>query len=368
MKKTATVTWIKFHNFGTFLQAYALQQVILQQGYMNDILDDSFIYVQDYQKNFSLWRRWLHRLKRVLCHVLYWRFRKCQRISDALYASFQKDELLVNSDICPLRKLNERYDIFICGSDQIWFPSDDIFSPYYYLDFVDKKKIAYAPSLGVTNYPKNFVPKVKPLLERFDFISVREKQGERLLLEFLDKEIETVLDPTLLLSPVDWKKLIEGMPSIKGDYMLCYFLTPNTWYLNFVRDFAKQKKLPIRIFCTHPSYIFWQGCTVAGPKEFLNYLFHSSYFFTDSFHGSIFSILFEKRFCTFKRFEDSSEREQNSRITNLFSLLGLQDYFVSQNELEKVKQLPLIDYSQVMQHLNILRAQSLEYLIHALEN
>lgn len=368
IRKTATVTWIKYNNFGTYLQAYALQQVVLRLGYKNDILDDSSIHEEGFcQKHDNVIRKLLYKL-RIILDVRYWRFNNYQKKSDALYADFRRNNLLINVDIHPLYKLNEQYDAFICGSDQIWFPSRDIFSPYYYLDFAEKKKIAYAPSLGVMNYPQEFIPKVKPLLEHFDYLSVREQQGERLLTSFISKDIKTVLDPTLLLDAVTWKKLVEKESPIKGDYILCYFLSPNAWYLDFVRKFAARQKMPIKIFCTNPCYVYWEGCVVAGPQEFLNYIYHSNYFFTDSFHGTIFSILFEKRFCTFKRFDEGSTRNQNSRIVNLFSLLGLQDYFIARDELDKVELLPKVDYNQVVMRLDVLRQQSLNYLIQALKD
>ncbi|WP_251623273.1 polysaccharide pyruvyl transferase family protein [Odoribacter lunatus] len=366
MKKTATVTWIKYNNFGTYLQAYALQQVIRREGYDNDILDDSLIIEEGVQnERFLLFRRQLGEWK---CFVTNRKYSCLKKKSERAYQDFQRKYLKINTRILPLEKLDSQYDMFICGSDQIWFPHINIYSPYYYLDFTQKKKIAYAPSVGVCDYPKEFVLKTRPLLERFDYLSAREEQGAQLLASFLEKPICTVLDPTLLLEGEVWKRFVKEGVQEKEKYVLCYFLTPNVWYLNYVKEFANRFHLPLKIFCTHPSYVAWEGCIAAGPEEFLNYIYHSEYFFTDSFHGSIFSILFEKRFCTFKRFTDSSKENQNSRILHLFNLLGLSKYFVGESDAGRIEGLGQIDYSSVKEKLSTHRKQSLDYLVNALKN
>lgn len=364
-RKTATVTWIKYHNFGTCLQAYALQQVILGLGFQNEILDDSLI--GNEKKKCTL---------RVVINKLYCLVKKCvlfkfycrTNASFELYQQFKNKYLLINEDILPLHSVADKYDIFICGSDQIWFPSEHIFFPYYYLDFTQKKKIAYAPSIGVPVYPECFKLKVKPLLEQFSSLSVREKEGADLLAEFVNKPISTVLDPTLLLTKSHWERFIQDTGKQEKDYILCYFLTPNQWYLDYVKRFAAQKNLPVKIFATHVRYVNWKNLLFAGPEEFLNAIYKSTYFFTDSFHGSVFSILFEKRFYTFQRFEEDSQLSQNSRIRNLFRLLELEDYFFNINDLEKIDSLPFPDYQSVNILLEQCRQESVTYLKHALEN
>ncbi len=366
MKKTATVTWIKYHNFGTFLQAYALQQVVVYLEYDNDILDDSSIREEGKSGTcFRLLRRIAGCLRSFLKRDGYFRI---QRRTDRCYSDFRQKYLRINTRIRPLESLNRKYDAFICGSDQIWYPGSDIYSPYYYLSFAEKKKVAYAPSIGTTDYPAEFVPKVRPLLERFDHLSVREQQGAGILSAMLGREVRPVLDPTLLLEGKAWKIFVKEVSPVKGKYILCYFLTPNRWYMEYVQEFAKRMDLPVKIFCTQRCYLDWADCVTAGPEEFLDYIWHSDYFFTDSFHGSIFSILFEKRFCTFKRFADTSKLNQNSRVIHLFALLGLEDYFIGKSRIGEVESLPVIDWSRVKEKLDVCRRQSLEYLTTALKD
>lgn len=365
MKKTATVTWIKYHNFGTFLQAYALQQVILCQGYDNDILDDTSIREERKSGRGRLLRGIAGHLRSFLKRDDYFWI---QRRADRYYWDFRKKYLKVNTRIQPLKSLNRKYDTFICGSDQIWYPSLNIYSPYYYLSFAEKRKVAYAPSIGTIDYPAEFVPKVRPLLEKFDNLSVREKQGAEILSTMLGREVGSVLDPTLLLEGESWKIFVKDVSPVKEKYILCYFLTPNRWYMEYVQEFARRMDLPVKIFCTQRCYLDWADIVTAGPEEFLDYIWHSDYFFTDSFHGSIFSILFEKRFCTFKRFADTSKLNQNSRVTHLFALLGLEDYFISESRIGEVESLSVIDWSRVKEKLDVYRRQSLDYLTNALKD
>lgn len=366
MKRIATVTWIKHYNFGTYLQAYALQQIIRNQGYNNDILDDASIVEEGLQnRRFLFFRKWAGGLKAL---VINRKYNKVKRVSERAYQNFRAKYLKINSEIQPLESLDRLYDIFICGSDQIWCPNLNIYSPYYYLGFTKKKKIAYAPSVGIFYYPEKFIPKVQPLLERFDSLSVREEQARKLLSSFLSKPVYTVLDPTLLLNKEAWKVFIKDRIPTSERYILCYFLTPTSWYLDFVRVFANKMHLPIKVFCTCPDFLEWDGNISAGPEEFLNYIYYSEYFFTDSFHGSIFSILFEKQFYTFKRFDETDDLNQNSRIIHLFSLLGLKDYFIDREDTGKINLLDSINYEEVGRRLNTYRKQSLDYLINALKD
>lgn len=364
-KKTATVTWIKYYNFGTYLQAYALQQVVLSLGFKNEILDDSLI--GNEKKKYTL-KTVIKNLYFLIKKCILFKFYSRRKSSIKSYRHFRNNYLLINEDVIPLRLIADKYDMFICGSDQIWFPSEGIFSPYYYLDFTQKKKIAYAPSIGASVYPEYFKLKVKPLLEQFSFLSVREKTGADLLAEFVNKPISTVIDPTLLLTKSHWERFIKDTDRKEEDYILCYFLTPNQWYLDYVKKFAVRKNLPVKIFATHVEYINWKNLLFAGPEEFLNAISKSTYFFTDSFHGSIFSILFEKRFYTFQRFEENSQLNQNSRVKNLFRLLELENYFLGTNDLEKIDSLPLPDYQNVKMLLEQYRQESITYLKNALEN
>lgn len=365
-KRVAVITWISYFNFGTYLQAYALQTVVRSLGYACTIISDDKI-VRALRKE-SCW------LRKVAFKIYYSlnkdnvRFMCGTRQVKAAYASFKSSYLSVDDNRGNSLDLDQRYDIYVCGSDQIWspiLPKQD----YYYARFTDKKKVAYAPSIGQRDCSKEWSEWVKPLLDRFSHLSVREEEGAALLRRFMDKPVDVVLDPTLLLPSEDWGQLVDESSAEDGSpYVLCYFLTYNQVYLDYARAFARERGLRIKIFILDKRYLKCADeLLFAGPIEFLRAIKDSSWFFTDSFHGTIFAIHFERHFYTLKRFKEQAENNQNSRIENLFSKLGLQDYFVDESGLSVIPALLAIDYNLVKEKIAIERERSLSYLKKSLE-
>lgn len=355
--QTATVTWISYHNFGTFLQAYALQQTLLRLGYKNKIISDRHRIPPSWlPPRENALRAIKSKIKRLL---------RGQSTSDQLYNDFRQKHLLIDTET-DAAKLNTKYEIMLCGSDQIWSPYLK-FDSFYYLDFFQGRKVAYAPSIGTDRWSVEYISNTAPLLRQFSSISVREADSANALSRELGCEIPAVVDPTLLLSGEEWKKKLLRRNKNKGGYILCYFLTPNSWYTDFIQNYAKQQNKAIKVFDTHKEYEALGELVQAGPKEFLACINEADEVFTDSFHASIFSILFHKKFTTFKRFEDGGEKDQNLRIHNLFSALGLEAHFIGREELSTISSKALPDYQAVETRLQELREESISYLINALK-
>lgn len=376
-RRIAIVTWIKWYNFGTYLQAYALQQVIKGFGYDVWTLNDSDVVEEGLQKQYGKSRRISYIFafaKQKIWNAFQFMKQPRKRVallrkSRDLYLQFSDSFLKIDNETFPLSDLDNRYDVFVCGSDQIWHPSLNIFSPYYYLGFTKKKKIAYAPSIGTSNYSADFINKVKPLLSDFSQLSIREKVGADIISRIADRKVDTVVDPTLLLGGNYWEKLVLPYPPVSGNYILCYFLSYNETYFNYVKDYAQRKSLSIVTFCLEGvSQTMGDTMIAAGPQEFLSAIKYAACVFTDSFHGTIFSLHFKKHFVTFKRFAESTKNNQNSRVSNLFKMIRLEDYFIGKNDLSKVESLPDIDYSLVEDRLHEERNHSICYLKKALEN
>lgn len=352
IKRTATVTWISYRNYGTYLQAYALQRTLKNLGVRNTILSDKR-YVSP-----SGFRGLLGRIKKSV-------FGR-NDLSVALYKRFEEMFLEIDSH-WSASNLDEHYDIFICGSDQIWSPYLP-FNSYYYLGFTAKKKIAYAPSTGTGYSNVEYVNNVRSYINSFSHIAVREEDGAEMLSRFIDKDIKVVLDPTLLLDDNEWDKVeAQCTVNFEDDYIICYFLTPNIWYINYALEYAKQHCLKVKIFNTNQIYKEYGFDLVdAGPGEFISYIKQASKVFTDSYHASIFSILYNKDFVTFKRFRDGGEKDQNARIANLFEKLGISDYFIGEDAVDRIKQLPSPDYNEVESRLAVFRGDSIQFLQNAI--
>lgn len=358
--KTATITWICYRNFGTYLQAYALQQVVKQLGHENYIIYDKHFakHVKPPKSLKDVLRKIYGTVAQTIRFPQHFKVNRC-------YERFLKEHLQIDYQVTTTDGLGDRYDAFLCGSDQIWSVYLD-FEPYYFLGFPAKRKIAYAPSLGTgictAAYEKNAIP----LIRQFDYLSTREEVGTALLLKYIDKPIQTVVDPTLLLDGTTWDKLTQIVDEEK--YLLCYFLSSNEWYINHAKQYAKEKGLKLYILGTNPHYRDFADTVIyGGPQEFLSYIKYAEFVFTDSFHATIFSIHFHKNFQTFKRFEDGKGNDQNARLYNLFEKLHIDDHFVGKADQFQPDCNTSVNWVEVDNYLQDLRDFSLSYLKNSLK-
>ena len=278
---------------------------------------------------------------------------------------FRKNELrvLYGQTKDKLPALNDQFDMFICGSDQIWSVRESIFNPYYYLDFVTKKKISYAPSLGTDKISEKAFEMIRKLLVDYAAISVRESVSAKQLSDLIGKEVQWVVDPTLLRDRVFWEQLTCGIPRRKKKYLLCYFLENKEWYFNYAKTIAKKLHLEIVLLPNRWDYLSSEYVvkTGVGPKEFVSLIRHSDYVLTDSYHGSIFSMIFERDFQYLLRFNMDDPNSQNIRIQSLFDYLNLNDRIVF-NEMENKPALRIKDYSIITSKIDIQRKKSQKYL------
>lgn len=352
MMKTATITWISHDNCGTYLQAWALQNVIKSLGYENRIIDDRKIVTP------NPLLRFLGKMK----HLIVDRFDKCHQC----FLMFKKNFLEIEYSYNSFAEINEKYDIIICGSDQIWYPRD-IIKPYYYADFFHKKKISYAASTGTNKCSHEYADKVKELLKDFSHISVREEEGASMLSRILKKDIDVVLDPTLLIEPTEWDRLIDHSHDL-SNCIFCYFLTLNMQYIDYARNYAAQNGKTLLFFDTgiyKATSIVNRNIFKGGPKQFLSCIKMSDLIFTDSYHASIFSVLYHKDFLTFVRFKESDKMNQNTRVYNLFEKIGISNRLVPLDRISFAKIEP-IDYQRVDEKIRFHRNHSLNYLSNAL--
>lgn len=362
MKRTATLTWNTYCNFGTFLQAYALQQVIKSMGYENKIIDDERIV-----KRFSP----LGKIKGLVKYLILPRQRKyvaSERVSKRLYEQFKTEELDV--DYCiDADHLNEIYDVFVCGSDQIWNTYSMICPQrhFFYATFTNKKKVAYAPSINAFELSSDKKKCLKELVKDFYTLSAREENGVKLLQEASGKEVSKVVDPTLLLNKREWEKLLEKRPrKITEKYVLGYFLTPNDSYIAVCKEFAHRRGLKFKMFYNFPKYISQADEVItAGPIEFLEAIRGAEYVMTDSFHGSIFSYLFEVPLFHFIRFHNENYA-QNARVVNLLAMLGIDSHLIDTNNFKDIEMLDDIDYEKAKLKIQPQIDLSREYLRQAL--
>lgn len=369
MKKIGIMTWFSYYNYGSALQVTALNSKIKELGYKTEIIN----YIPHGQvRTLDDGKILKYCIKKLISKIKNRNLNDIEdKDRDLKFKNFL-DRNLSFTDLCETKsdlfKLNDKLDAFVCGSDQIWAPIR--FNPKYFLDFVsdDRKKIAYAPSIGLEKIEDKFIEKrMANLIEKFDYLSVREHQGKKLIKEICGKEAKVVLDPTLLLSKEEWGNFEKPYKS-NDKYILCYFLGDNDKNWNHVKEVAKRERLKIKIIPVfNKDYKRgYEVCDAVGPGEFLTLLKNAELICTDSFHGTIFSINYEKNFYVYERFRSNDKISQNSRINNILNLLNLNNRLITINNKSNINTMK-IDYEEAINKLKFLRKESLEFLDSSLK-
>ena len=342
MRKIGIITIID-NNYGNRLQNYAMQLLLKNCGFESETIR--------FSKN-SCIEDTISRLKIQLLQIpLVVRIRNTFK-SDNYRVDFSKEFLMrkknrnfkkfnkkyihfhsryVRKNIPP-KNMNKYFDYFVAGSDQIWNPNYS-FDPYItYLRFAPKnKRIAIAASFGVEDIAKQKQELVGECLKEMQYISVREESGKAIVEKLTDKACDVCLDPTLLIDSNVWKDIVlQRKKEISEKYVLTYFLGEKSKdRIELIEKYAKEKKLKI----IHMNDKNNEEVYCWGPEMFLQAIYHCDAFFTDSFHGCVFSIIFHKQFFVFQR-QDAQE-SMFSRIQMLLNTVGLE-----RRKIDKEDKLP----------------------------
>lgn len=269
-----------------------------------------------------------------------------------------------------VEKCKKNYDAFLCGSDQLWLPNN-LGSHFYTLEFApdNKRKIAYATSFGVSQIPNHQKKATAKYLNRFQHLSTREFAGQKIIKELTGKMAQVVCDPTLLFDAEGWQQLIPDQKVVDEPYVFCYFLGTNEEHRKIANEFKTKTGLKL---VTSPFLDNYVDCDLnfgdiqlfdMDAADFVNLIRHAEYILTDSFHGSVFSILNHKKFMTFNRF-NAGTNSRNSRIDSLCQLLSLNERRYA-GDIMDIKN--NIDYETVESKLTSLRTESVKYLKEALK-
>lgn len=369
MRKIGILTFHNCDNYGAVLQVYALQQVIKSMGYEPEIINYSRDNLKDVLKMFSVKissvlrgkpDRQLYSLKEFLDMVF-----KGEGNTKELrepFAEFRKKYLLCSEPVNKktIKKIQDRYDRIIVGSDQVWNCGRVNIEPTYMLDFVtdNQKKCSYAASFGISEIPEKYLEIYQELLSQFSHISVREKAGKRLVKELTGKDTEVVLDPTLLLRKEKWQQI--ARKEDEGEYILVYQLGNASNLLNIARKLSKRTGLPIKVVKKMEGMgddVI--GCNGLSPVDWVSAFLNARYILTSSFHGVAFSINFNKEFWAVKA-EDRIREAMQSRIVNVLELTGLESRYIA--GFDEISTEEKIAYDEVNERLDRLGEISLNYL------
>ena len=374
MKKVGIITYHHYYNYGTVLQAYALQKAIESLGdYDSEIID----FRAHNEKKLSRVQLVMLRIRRMGVYIRererVYRLKKYDSVfkeKRPFFDEFFDSSLKVSSQTFnsypELKREKLDYDIYVTGSDQTWSPKIGL-HPAMFLRFapVSARKIAYAPSIGVASLQKTESDQINYYLQQYDAISCRESIGQKVLSDCVKgKEIVNVLDPTFLLTGNDWN-ILATTPGIKTPYILCYFIGDRPYY----RVIAKQLSVALGL----PLYfipVSWRDVgegndllPKTGPREFLGLIRDARLVLTDSFHGTAFAINYRKSFYSFTKIEGGNTASDNSRLYDILSKIGLEDRLYDSPGYIDFSD---VDYSSASIKLEELRNKSIAFLQKAL--
>lgn len=379
-KKVALAINYDYHDYGGMLQAFATQKALDKLGVDSEAIDFDNLKTDINKRK---WKYFLSNIldvtivkekSRVISKKLRMKFdsslkeEMAQR--DAAFDQFCHGGFKVSRKFESWEDLSSacrEYDAVIVGSDQLWLPSN-VAGDYYTLSFApdEVKKISYATSFGIGAVPEKMKKQYTNFLSRINFLSARETSGQKIIKACTGKDVQIVCDPTMLLKVEDWSEIASSR-LVDGDYIFCYFMGDNPEQREFVKKLAKKEDCKIVALLHLDQYISADEDYVneapynVGPADFVSLIKNAKFVCTDSFHGTVFSIIFSKDFFTFKRFNKKASLSTNTRLVSLLNRLGLNDRLFVGNENLEVN-LTVKNYPSVQKHLKQFRMDSIDYL------
>lgn len=370
MKKIGIMTFHASHNYGSVLQAYALQKKLSVEGYDVKIIN----YRTDEQKSCYPLRRKYSGLKGMVRALWQEAIIGKLRYRYLGFEDFINNVLFTTpeiSDSADLPSACAELDVLVCGSDQIWNPVCRDFKSAYYLDFAEgKKRVAYAPSLGKAEFDSDDRALISELLKNIDSISVREEKGAQLLGELTDKPITTVCDPVVLLDRKYWDE-VAVKPDINKPYVLCYFLDNNHGnraYLDMIADTLGLKVVVLNEIIRDFVKLGYKKAYETLPFEFVGWIKHAAFVYTNSFHATAFSTIFGVPFASMIAADDSVSNNNDSRKIDFLTRVGLKDNLKRSLTSEEIVQLTKTDFEIAHTELLEWQSESWKYLFGAIEN
>lgn len=368
----AIVTFVRAYNYGAVLQCYALNKVLKELGIENEVIDYEPDYIYD---QYSL--SWMMHIYKINGMYKDWALRVLVRtlitMKNRKFNRFIKN----NINTChkrfrtveELNNANLNYDVYIAGSDQIWHTGSSRFDPVFYLEFAsanNKLKCSYAASIGKTVIPTNLLEEYKTRLSKFDMISIREEDNRETLETLLHRPIDVCLDPTLLMRKEQWLSLCHKRHRKK--YILLYYVQRASLSKEFAQKLAFEKNLEVHCVSSNMDPLVISGLedkkygfkyhSTCSPIDFLDLVYNAEYVITNSFHATVFSLIFHKQFIVQTEFEDGGI---NNRVENLLNMVKTRNRCLTREQNPEIDR--TIDWKIVDSLLETKRKSSIEYIL-----
>lgn len=374
--KRGILTFHNSDNYGSVLQAYALR------SYIKTVFPDDECEIINYvaPNQSDLYALYLknNSVKNILKNTRAFLFSKLLKNRIKEFGGFRKKQLgIIKKRIeqpSELREYIKSFDAIICGSDQIWNPLSLDFSEEYFAPGFKGVKVAYAPSFGngkekdLDRIEKNDIGNY---IKDFNAVSVRENSGKQMLKSLgFDKEVELVLDPTLLLEDKDWERIINER-KMEEPYLFFYSINFNPEAIAMVKRISKATGLKVKImFSTNKTYnALGKGFELVketNPVDFLKIIRDAKMVLSNSFHGVAFSTIFRKDFFALE-VNRSGKIYKDERIHNILEIFKISDRIIRKEDIEKIDwdNLEPVNYNDEI--INSERKKSQYYLINNLK-
>lgn len=369
--KVEIITRHSVPNYGSLLQTYATQRAIEKLGHESEIINytryeerfenlaNTLVKGKKWDKNGIL--RTIYKIIQTPNYSKMYKDFKKYRIG------FIKETEREYGNIDEVKEYMPEADIYCSGSDQIWGKIGSAnYDETYFLEFVKNKKcISYASSFGKTELNNELDKKINLLLKKYKHILVRENTAKEILQKKGFKNVEQVLDPTFLLEREEWLRLAsKSKKNIKEKYILIYQLHDNKQFDNYAKEFAKKRKMKLLRISPSLYHITRSGKLIYLPNqyEFLSYFANAEYILTDSFHATVFSIIFNRKFIDILPLNKTG-----TRIESILQLLKIENRILKNyKDFDSIDK--LIDYEKVNSDLKKERIKSYNLLKEAIEN
>jgi hypothetical protein len=377
-KNVGIVTFHESENYGTVLQAFALQESIKALGYNSEIIN--------YQRDSELIVKKVNFIERVIRGIVAYkgfkvvylpRIKKYSRNKTDKFHVFRKQRLNYSLDnyknYDDFKKTKDYYCCYVCGSDMIWSSDRSKDVSVYFLNFaIEDKRISYAPSFGSNKISEENEQIYTEYLKKMRFISCREKSGVDLIKKLTNRDAKLVIDPTLLVSKKKWIEIF-SIDSYKSQapYVLCYLFEGMTKDLKSNVEFIKQKlNLEVRFIPMSANDFIADSKSSSrgvGPVEFVQLFKNAEFVLTNSYHGLIFSLIFNIPFYVIKRNKKGHWAQFEDRLESLLVKLNFSDRLIESTKTLKENELSM-DFKDANDLLEDMRQYSLNYLETSIKN
>jgi hypothetical protein len=374
-------------NYGSALQAYATQVALDRLGILNSTINIGGIkrIIDSRKKQYfatklldrDIVRDKLSYISLAARRVVDMTMRSATAKRQDTFARFVNSSFRLTDLTASFELLADdvirRASTVVVGSDQLWLPSN-IAARYYTLEWVPDsvKRVSYATSFGVATLPTPQARHAQTFLRRFADISVREEGGRSLVKDLVGRNATLVVDPVLLMSAAEWNTLVPQGPTHSSGKIFCYLLGNRNNNYSFVEKMAEHTDLRVTGFIDLDSHsprarsVVEQPIHDADPLDFVALIRDAEYVCTDSFHATVLSLLFHKKFFTLKRFSNGTTASTNGRLDSLFNTLGGGLTFSNPETNAVDAARAHVDWSIIDTSIDALREASVNYIKGAL--